>query len=148
MSKPVIKSINIKVSEEQKDKLDDLAIKQGATLKEVILNGTIYSDKEALQEELSNLNKQLASLRDIEQRYEALNSEISSLNKDIDGLRDLLEAKEDNLTDVRNQLEQANRALNQQQQLQLSTQLKLESLEQKEEQEQRKGFFSRLFSRD
>lgn len=144
----------MKVTADEKQQLDNLASKDNQTLKEIILNGTIYSNKEDLQKEIDQLERSLTNMK------EAI-CEIDGLQSEIKRLADLTEAKDGTITTLEEQLQQANlriddysRQLENQQSLQLASvqtnkdlQHKLESLEQKEEQEQ-KGFWSRLFSND
>lgn len=138
--------ISIRVTDEEKESIKELANNNGLTITDYLKQKALYD----VEDDSGTSNT------------EELQRNTDALNSDIQRLSDLLEAKDNNLTDVKEQLEQANkriddytRLLENQQSLNLATaqsnrdlQLKLESIEQKEENEQRKGFFYRLFNND
>ena len=149
MAKEVSKSINLRVTLKEKDQLDRMAQARNQTLKDIILNGTVYSKEHETTAELLQLKEDLADLEKVKQQQQGLQHEIQRLEA-------LLSSKNETITVLEDQLEQANkriddysRQLEQQQSLQLGTvqinrdlQLKIDTLED----QPRKGFFSRLFS--
>ena len=146
MTKKTTPIISIRVTDEEKDMIKELADKSGLTITDYIKQKALY--------EVTDTDSNVRNTEDLQRNIDALQA-------DTDRLNDLLEAKDVTLSNLSKQLEQANkriddysRQLEQQQSLQLATvqtnrdlQLKLESLEAKEEKE-RKGFWSSLFSRD
>ena len=159
------KSVNIRVTDEQKELLDNLAVEHDLTLKDFILNGTIYSKEQELQQEVLTLKEELEDLEEVKQKEAHLLNTIERLEEVLkvkeEALTDYKETTDKTISNLEDQLEQANkriddysRQLEQQQSLQLATvttnkelQLKLDTLEEaQKDDKQRKGFFSRLFS--
>lgn len=159
------KSINIRVTDEQKELLDNLAVEHDLTLKDFILNGTIYSKEQELQQEVLTLKEELEDLEEVKQKEAHLLNTIERLEEVLkvkeEALTDYKETTDKTISNLEDQLEQANkriddysRQLEQQQSLQLATvttnkelQHKLDTLEEAQKDDKhRKGFFSRLFS--
>ena len=72
MDQNIVKSINVRVTEEQKDLLDQMALEQNETLKDIILNGTIYSEEQKLHDQISNYKKEIKELEKLKQNEEQL----------------------------------------------------------------------------
>lgn len=165
MTKEVNRSVNLRVTEEEKAQLDRMAQARNQTLKDIILNGTVYSKEHELQQEVLTLKEELEDLEEVKQKEAHLLNTIERLEEVLkvkeEALTDYKETSDKTISNLEDQLEQANkriddysRQLEQQQSLQLATvttnkelQLKLDTLEEaQKDDKQRKGFFSRLFS--
>lgn len=154
MNESIVKSVNIRVTEKQKKTLDKMAKEQNETLKDIILNGTIYNKEKKLQEQISNYKNELDELNKMKKN-------IKQFEQSIKQLKELLKTKEKFISTLIKQLDQTNkrvddysRQLEQQQSLQLATvstnkelHLKLETLEEEQISENKKGFFYNLFNR-
>lgn len=137
MSKEVLnRGINIKITEEQKDKLDKLVKESGTTLKGFILDSTIYSKEVDHKEQIDELERQLQTK---ELKAKALQKEVNYLKEGL---------KQSN-----KRIDEYSKHLDQEQQLHLYTSNRLLELESKEGSESNtnsggsRGFWSRLFNK-
>lgn len=154
MDQNIVKSINVRVTEEQKDLLDQMALEQNETLKDIILNGTIYSEEQKLHDQISNYKKEIKELEKLKQNEEQLNQSIKQQTELLSAKDELIDALKEQLEQTNKRIDDYSRQLEQQQSLQLATasnnkelRLKLDTLEEEEPTQHKNGFFSRLFNR-
>lgn len=153
MTKKPTPIISIRVTEEEKDKIKELADLGGLTITDYIKQKALYDVVED--------NSNTSNTKDLQRKTDALRADIQRLEAIIEGKSETIDRQDKEVSRLEDQLEQANkriddysRQLEQQQSLQLATvttnkelQLKLDTLEEaQKDDKQRKGFFSRLFS--
>lgn len=154
MAKKAKPIISIRVTEEEKESIQNLAVSNGMTVTDYLKQKALYDVKDGTILDTDSFNREVDSL----------SREIDRLTYEVEALRGVEKAKDITVTTLQEQLEQANkriddysRQLEQQQSLQLGTvqtnrelQLKIDTLEEDQKEvkddSERKGFFSRLFS--